>query len=365
MTNKFEDCEKLSQEEAYNKIEEILDGKDLENIPRKKYIEIYHILGKQMWEACPAATVGDIADFVNEKPNEVFDNIVDFTDNKEKISNLLKKDDAIYTDIESDKFMNKVISSNITDISDSGYFYKKLMSSCDDIRIVEDDCMSEGKEIKVSDITEELYNYKIRFSFVTQIEDYAKDLYVDFINNIRKFKTINVRTPMECNDAPNRGLCKKCAGVIKRNYDTFFIPKNYGIFVTLAITEHATQSSLDSMNKGVSKNINTALDQKTSKLNMSWKEVKDEFKRIVDEIGYIGVQSRFYEVALMSRVYEDQKNPGIFRASSFKSSFIHQNDPLGVFIYSPSFKNLLKMLSVGEFEASSIKSKIMFDNYEE
>jgi hypothetical protein len=339
------------------------DIKLLERLPRKDYMKVFKELGKDMFNSTNTVSVGDIADVVNNKYNETFENITNFTGLRDATIALIRKNNSKYSDKESGKFMKEIISSHVTDISDSGYFYKQLMSSCDDIRIIEDDCGSTGKEILVTSIDEETYNFKIRFSFITELDDYAIDFYEDFMEKVKDYMIIHIRTPFTCNHAKDRKLCNKCAGVIKRNNKTFYTPKNIGIFTTLMITEHATQSSLDSMNKGTSQNVNYILDRKTSKNPLTWDEFLEDANQIIDDIGYINVQSRFYEIALISRLYKSKKNDGLFISSSFRTSFMHQDDPLGVFIYRHTYKNFLKLIEIGEFESDSIKSKLMFDIY--
>ena len=175
-------------------------------------------------------------------------------------------------------------------------------------------------------------------------------------------ETIHVRTPINCEFAHERKLCPKCSGIIRRTIDDYYIPENIGIFTTLMITEHATQGALSSMNNGLSKNMNEILESKIgSGRKMSWEDVKENINNIISEVGNIGVQTRFYEIALMSRVYNKDGN---YVSSAFQYSLTHQNDPLATFVYMPSNKNFKKLINTDEFEASSIKSQIMFDKYQ-
>lgn len=340
------------------------DLEEMENIPRENYMKIYKILGENMWENCEIPTVGDLVDLFNNSSNETLDDMTSFFENEDKLKDLLFKEDAIYSEEESNTFMKKVIASNATDISDAGWFYKKLISSCDDIRTKKEACSSSGVLYNVLDINESIYNYKIKFSFVEQIQDYAKYDYKTFMKDLkdRGVASINVRTPITCELTSERDVCVKCAGVIKMSYENYFTPKNFGAYSTLMITEHATQASLDSMNKGTSENINTMLDKKIESKNITIEEMRALIDQIVEEIGDVGVQSRFYEVALRSRFYETK--PGLYSASSLQYSFGHQSDPLGCFIYSPTDRNFIKMINSGEFESSSLKSQIMFDIYD-
>ena len=85
--------------------------------------------------------------------------------------------------------------------------------------------------------------------------------------------------------------------------------------------------------------------------------IKNKIEEIIDDIGNVGVESRFYEIALLSR----WRN-GVFVA--LKSSFLKQEDALGAFIYQPSKTTFTKLLLAETFEANSTKTKIAFDAYE-
>lgn len=343
------------------------DLKEMENIPREDYIKIYNLIGKNMWKYCEIPTVGDILKGFNSEESQLFDDITSFLDNKDSLIERLDKTDSDYSSQESKEFINSVISSNVTDISDAGWFYKKLMASTDDIRIKMEDCGSKGKEYFIGDITEDLYDYRIRYSWIEYGDQagYSTQPYKDFIQIKNEgYDSIFVRSPLTCNAEDNhRSLCERCAGVIKRSHTEEFIPKNFGLWTTLMVTEHATQASLDTMNKGESENVNDILDKKMPSKRMKWEEVEKEINDITESIGNVGVQARFYEVALLSRFYKQDN--GLYAVSSLQHSFTNQDDPLGTFIYSKSWKNFIKLLEAGEFEASSIKSQIMFDIYDE
>ena len=357
----------MTNEESLKKINEISKGRDYESLERDEYLEIYKEIGENMWETCNIPTVGDIADALDGKENERFDKLTDFYNNREKMIEQINKLDSDYSDEESSEYIEEVMSSNSTDISESGVFYNMLMASADDIRIEaqDTDCGSEGVTFNVKDITEEIYNYKIKFSFVQELDDYSKYPYSEFKTLVSNFETINVRTPLSCRRAPDRCLCKKCAGVIKKSAHRYFTPRNFGIFTTLMITEHATQASLDSMNKGKSENINKLLNEPLKKNSkaLEWKDIEDFINDKVEEIGYIGVQSRFYEVALLSRFFKNEKTQKFF-GCSFKTSMQYQKDPFGLFVYKANKRNFIRMLKAGEFQANSIKTKICFYIYD-
>ena len=137
---------------------------------------------------------------------------------------------------------------------------------------------------------------------------------------------------------------------------TEFTPKNIGIYSTLMITEHATQASLDSMNKGTAEKVNVTLEQKITDVD-DIISAKAKIQEIIDNIGNVGVESRFYEVALLSR-WRDGK------FSALQTSFLKQPDVLGAFIYKSNTTTFSKLLLAGQFEANSMKTKIAFDRYD-
>lgn len=318
---------------------------------RKKYVEHYHDLGEAMFTNCTIPTVGDFAKAYSKKDADSIkkiETITEFTGNKKDIDESIERRNSIYSDAESKKFMNSVIAANITDITESGWFYKKLISSCDDMTIVADDCGSAGEEYACP-ISEEVFNYKIKNRYVVECRDYIED-----IKKLPRNGKIHVRTFLTCKKGP-RHFCARCAGLFRRSYDTTFIPKNIGIYSTLMITEHATQASLDSMNKGVTEKLNVLLEKRIPK-PADLNEAKEKIREIIDEIGDVGVDSRFYEVALLSRYRNGE-------FVSLQNSFIKQEDVFGAFVYSNTKKLFDKMIETGEFNANSMKTKIAFDAY--
>ena len=352
----------LEEEKDGEKVRSIINGRDLEELNRKEYIELYKEIGKNMWDYCTTPTVGEIAEILEGGKSDLFDNVTNFFGKRKSIIKRLNRTDDNYSDQDSQNFMADTISSNSTDISNSGVCYDMLMASTDDIRIVMEDCGSKGKTFNVSEIDKETYNHRIRFSYVEELNDYAKDLYPKFIEKISKYDTINVRTPLTCNEIENRKLCKRCAGVIKKSLNRHETPINFGIFSTLMITEKATQASLDSMNKGRSENISRILRRKAPAKIFTWEEILEHIDNTIKEIGREVGQARFYEIALYSVFYKNKLTNKYF-AASLSGSFYNQGDFLGSFIYKPSEKNFKKMLRAKEFEASSIKSQLFFDKY--
>ena len=78
--------------------------------------------------------------------------------------------------------------------------------------------------------------------------------------------------------------------------------------------------------------------------------------KLLKIIGNVGVESRFYEIALLSR-WRDGK------FCALQTSFLKQDDLLGAFIYKPNKTTFTKLLNGGTFEANSTKTKIAFDKY--
>ena len=320
-------------------------------LSRSEYVKKYHKLGDAMFEHCTIPTVYDFASaFVDndDKAMEKITQITAYTGNTNDIKKSVTRRNDNYSEEESKKFMQSVIAANVTDITESGFFYKKLISSCDDMTIEIDDCGSEGTEIKLP-IDEDTFNYKVRNHWVMELNKYVEDY-----NDIPKNGKIHVRTFLSCNHGI-RHFCKKCAGLYRRSYDTEFTPNNIGIYSTLMITEHATQASLDSMNKGTAEKVNVTLEQKIEKIN-DIDEAKKKIQEIIDNIGNVGVESRFYEIALLSRWRDNQFVPLI-------TSFLKQPDTLGAFIYKPNPTTFKKLLLANTFEANSMKTKIALDRY--
>lgn len=321
------------------------------SITREEYVKKYHELGEAMFEHCVVPTVFDFASaFVdnNETAMKKITTITSFTKNTNDIIKSVNRRNNNYSEQESKKFMESVIAANVTDITDSGYFYKKLISSCDDMTIEINDCGSEGVEMQLP-IDEDIFEYKVRNHWVMELNKYIEDY-----EDLPKTGTIHVRNFLTCNHGI-RHFCKKCAGLFRRSYGTEFTPKNIGIYSTLMITEHATQASLDSMNKGTAEKVNVILETKADDLT-NIIDTKKRIQEIIDNVGNVGVESRFYEIALLSRWREG-------KFSALQTSFLKQPDLLGAFIYKPSQTTFKNLLLADTFEANSMKTKIAFDKY--
>jgi hypothetical protein len=344
--------------------------KQLEKIDREDYLDIYYIIGDSMFSTCYVPNVADFANAFGKKTGKTkeaqrkIEQITSFTGNYQDIVNSVKRRDAKYTEAESAKFMNSVIAANVSDITESGYFYKKLISSCDNmyIDLKYEDCKSNGEEIQLP-IDKTTYNYKIKHRFIIEIDKYT-ETYEEFLIEIKDLESIHIRTFLTCKRSrDHRTFCKKCAGLFKREHYSSFIPEYIGIYSTLMITEHATQSSLDSMNKGTSEKVNVLLEQRIHRdETKTYEDVKNKINEIIDDIGFIGVESRFYEIALLSRMYKQKDNTWL--TAPLVTSFLRQGDEFGSFIYRPSKDTFRKMLSADKIKVSSVKSKIAFDEYD-
>ena len=370
------------------KLEEGLEK--FKDLPRDKYFEKNQELAKNLWanENCP--TVYDIAQFVDGEENENINNIFNFFDNKEEFDNMVSRKGANYNEDESSSFIRKVIASNTREIAESGYFYKLLMASADNYLIKEDDCHGQGVEFNLEGLTEEDFNYRIKSMYVNELGNYVtcdfkqfKEIINSKLNdndndngsssidnnddeskNIPTIETVNeegekgifihVRTPMTCSHVHNRGVCRKCAGLLPSNRI-----ENVGAFTTLMVTEHVTQSALSSMNKGMKQNINTILALRYDG-PYQYEPIFEWMNQIVASLENDKVQARFYEMALLSRLHKDESGPFV---SSLKGSIIHSGNIFGSYIFNPTNRNFEKMVKRKMFNDDSLKLKIAMNNY--
>lgn len=322
-----------------------------ERMNRDEYFERYCQDGKEMFTKCYIPNVWDFANAFGNRSKasmKKIETISSFTGNTKDIASSINRRTDNYSEEESNKFMKQVIAANVTDITQSGYFWKKLMSSCDDMTIDIEDCKSEGVEFQMP-VDEDTFNYKIRNHWVMELDKYVEDY-----KDLPKKGVIHVRNFLTCKHG-SRHFCMKCAGIFRRSWDTSFEPKYIGLWSGFMITEHATQGALDAMNKGTSERINVLLEQKIPKVK-NVAEAKEKIQEIIDQIGNVGVESRFYEIALLSRWRNG-------KFSSLQTSFLKQNDVFGAFIYKPTQQSFEKLLMAGTFEANSMKTKIAVDRY--
>lgn len=328
------------------------------NLSRKDYFDKNQELGKNLWDNENIPTVADIADFMNgNTENEKMNRLFDFFDNKEDFMKMATRSNNSYSQDESSNFIRKVMSANNSDISKAGYFYKLLMASADDFTITESDCRSQGVEYNVKSVNEDIYNYRIKFSFINELKNYCRWNYNEFVNYCKNnsLENIHVRTPLTCSHAKSHCICKKCSGALPSN------TTNIGTFTALMVTEHATQSALSSMNKGRKENINDLLTIGfTGKSNPSWENITEWICNIVNKLENKNVSSRFYEIALLSRV---RKENGNFIVCSLKSSINYSGNLFGAYIFTPTNKNFEKIIKAKQFDDNSLKLQIAINDY--
>lgn len=322
-------------------------------LTREEYFEKNQELSKDLWGA-EIPTVGDIANFMKGQTNEKLEGIFEFFDNREDFLKMANRVDNNYEQDESSTFIRKVMSANNDDISRAGYFYKLLMASADDFTIKDKDCNSDGVCYDVSEITEDIFDYRIKFMQVKEFKNFVRIDYDDFIKwcNENQITEIHVRTPMDCNLFKEHKVCKKCAGAVPGI-------SNIGIFTTLMVTEHATQSALSSMNKGRKDNINDVLTLKYDG-GRNWDDIVLWITSVVNQLENKNVSARFYEIALLSRVREDEDGPFV---STLKSSIDHSKNLFGAYIFNPSNKNFKKIVKAQSFEDNSLKLQIAINSY--
>lgn len=325
---------------------------------RENYIKEYRDIGKTMFKKCEIPTVYDFAlafEHNNEDALNKIKTITDFTDNYDDIEESCQRRYPDYTEAKSRKFIDSVIAANVTAIKDSGMLYKYAMASCDDLKISQEDCGSVGELIYLP-ISEDEYNFKVKHHFITTLDEYTED-YQDFVDKTKDLESVYIRTFSEC-QVGNRCFCSKCAGLFRRNKEETFVPKYIGLYATLMVTEKATQASLDSMNKGESESVNKILEEKIEGEYFP-NDARDLIRELINRIGYeSGVESRFYEIVLLSRYYEH-----LLEFAPLTTSFLRSRDYFGQFIYRPK-QMLGNLINQGGCELTSTKSKIAFDNYE-
>ena len=328
------------------------DGlKQFKDLPRSEYVKKNNELSESLWDNENLPTVADIAVFMNGEENENINRVFEFFDNKQEFTDIVFNTTHNYSQEKSYAFIKKVMSANNDDISDAGYFYKKLMAAADDFTIVEDDCNSNGKEVLLENIDEETFNYRIKYSYINEFSEYVDMSYDEFRNKCKdmNLQSIHYRSPMNCAHSLNHCLCKKCAGIIPDNIS------NIGTFTTLMVTENATQSALSSMNKGVKKNINTMLEEPyRGESNID--SIYDWMNGIVNELTGNIVFARFYEIALLSRIRKDDKNR--YFVTSMQSSINYSGNPVGAYIFKQSLKKLQAIVNKKTFDDNSLKFKI-------
>lgn len=346
-------------------------------IDREEYIRKYKSQAKNVLEHEELPMVSEILDYTNNgKVSKNLQHVFDFFDDKEEFTDLVTRKNLSFSEQESSEFIDTVIAANITDISRSGLIYKMLMACGDNLRILGDkDCGSKGRELTLP-IDEETFNYEVRNSYVDlgEIEEMVLamlqtgdkvgngllmfDSYQDFIDTINLCElkdgdTIHVRTPMTCVHHLRRGCCPVCAGKLPEK------TQNIGAFATLMITEVATQNALSSMNKGTKVNVNNLLTKSAKDV----KTINDYYEWAENILGQLKgdkVQRRFFEIALLGRLFVDKKSKKI-RVSSLSSP--NSSNYFGEFIYRPNRSNYAKLIRQGTFMDDSLKAQIAINEY--
>ena len=336
------------------------------SLRRDEYFEVNQRLADSLWNNEVVPTVGDIASFIKTGHNEQMQSIFEFFDNEKDFIDMAHRQGASYNEDESSAFIQSVMSSNNTDISKAGYFYKLLMASADDFTIVSKKCTSNGVEMKVSDIDEPQYNYRVKYSWVVELGKFARFKWSEFVEwaGRESLEYIHVLTPLTCNCFPHdaeeakgykskRGICKRCAGALpKQTY-------NVGAFTTLMVTEHATQSALNSMNKGRKKDVNDTLNGGYHG-EYSWNAISEWVESLTDDLKGDKVSARFYEIALMSRIRFDEDGPFV---TSLVGSINRSGNLFGAYIFAPTNRAFERILSAEEFEDQSLKLQIAMNQY--
>lgn len=347
---------------------ELKEGLKLyKDLPRDEYFEKNQELASRLWNEENLPTVLDIADFVKDnKVSDRLQNIFDFLDNKDDFTAMATRRKHLYDQEESSSFIRKVMSANNKEISESGYFYKLLMESADDLIITQETCNSHGRmyDLKNSGFSEEDFNYYINALHCTEINEIVDCTYHEFLDRYKEtlekhdYK-IHILSPLTCECLKTRGLCRRCCGKMPTK------TKNVGTFTTLMVTESATQSALSSMNKGRKENINQMLTQRYDGA-YDLAPIKAWIASVVGDLQNDNVSSRFYELALISRIKFDKTDteyqyPYI---ASLKSSIQFSGNLFGSYIFSPTEKTINKMINEGEFEDSSLKLKIALNKFD-
>lgn len=336
------------------------------NMNRDEYFKKNQELAKDLWENQMIPTVGDIAEFIKHDKNENMTSIFNFFDNRNNFIKMVTRQDEAYDEEESATFIQSVMSSNNTDISRAGYFYKLLMASADDFVIVSENCKSEGISLKLSELSKEEYNYRVHYNWIIELDNYVELGYHKFVEKCNQMglECFHVRTPLSCLSFPKnteesntginkRGICRCCAGKLPNNIN------NVGTFTTLMVTEHATQTALNSMNEGVQRDINETLTV-AYKGGYDWESISNWITSLVQDLKGEDVSSRFYEIALMSRIRFDNEGPYV---SSLVGSINRSNNLFGAYIFKPTDKTLESILKKGEFYDNSLKLQIAMNKY--
>ena len=327
------------------------------SLERELYIEKYNEMAEKTVTNERLPFVSDIINFaLKDEKSERLQRVFDFFGDEEEIKEQVTRHNMFLTSEESKKFIDSVIAANITDISQSGSFYKQLQATGDTYRVRSEDCGSKGRKVSLP-IDEETFNYEVKDCNVYFDPDNILDItmfsdYSEFLKETKGYNEIYVRSPISCKKLKKNGCCHVCAGKLPEG------TQNIGAFATLMITEFATQAALSSMNKGRKDNVNAILSSSANEVN----DLKSFFKwaeNILDSLKGDNVQRRFYEIALLGRLNIESNNK--VRVSSLSNP--NSKNYFGEFIYRPKEKTFKTMIAAKSFFDDSLKTQIGFNNY--
>lgn len=349
------------------------DVKMLNNVKRSTYVDIYRLISDNMWDNGGTIQVRDIKSILNSSEEEISSDdfkignpFISFVKADSKIANIVRHNTTNYSSEESEKFINEVKASNITDISDSGYFYKKLGIALDNTKCIVDDCGSKGEIVKIKrnngEIDKDFYEFYLKdMNFEIGDEFFNTRDYDSFKEICGDKEEITLFSPITCELNKKHCYCKKCVGRI--NSGGRELPyKNIGLLTVLAVTEQATQASLDSMNKGSSESVTKILEKKMDvAIGAPFEDYIKEIRNIISYIGWVGVQARWFEISLISKIFK--REDGGYIQTPFQNTPKHFEDKLANFIFSPTISNFQRILDDKEIPLTSEKSKMLFDIY--
>ena len=350
------------------------------SLPRDKMEALYQMLIAMEWESINGVNLKDL---VTGYENKGIDNKeVDIMGAADDIIELVNIREPKYSDDDSEKFMRKVLASNVTEISDSGYFYKKLNAALDDFVLSDEErCNSEGETYSLTKtkdnnnilnydsdnyLSEKFFDYYLKNCYV--VFDDSKDEvtfveYKDFRKASEGHKTVTVFNPLNCEFAPKRCICPRCMGVLN-NGGRKMGTKNIGVLTSFCITEPVTQASLSSMNNGISKSPNKILESRIPVANkrFTWDEAKDAIRDVVNTMftDEFVSHSKFYQISIMGKIFEDGN--GKFFQTAFKNASMFTKDKFSSFLFNSSISNMRSLIKSSEEgrKLEGIKSKLLF-----
>lgn len=325
--------------------------------PRDEYMDKCYQMAANTFANEKLPFVTDVMNFaLNNEKSPRLQRVFDFFGDEEEIKSMVSCPSAFMDSAASAKFIEKVISANITDITQSGLLYKQLQALGDSYRITIDDCGSHGAEIPLP-IDEETFDYRVK-DCLASFDENDKDAYVyytsyeEFAKEAKGHQSVFVRTPNSCHKRHNGSCCKACAGKVPEG------TQNLGAFATLMITEFATQAALSSMNKGKKENVNHLLAKSGAGITTE-KQFDEWAEGILNALQGGSVERRFYEIALIGRM--NVLDDGKVKVSSIRGP--ESDNYLGEFIFRPKEKTFKKMVKASSFFDDSLKAQIAMNQY--